>query len=99
MAEKQTAPRRSYKRLEQELSIAVLADLALFIVMMVISNAGIGWAKILVGILVMALSALGCVFLVLIGEHKRPRSLWIVTAFGSLLVCALVSLITGSPAP
>lgn len=99
MAEKEKAPRRTYRQLERELTIAVAVDLVLFIVMMALSNSGILWAKIVVGILVMAASALGCGFLVLIGEHKRPRSLWIITAFGSILVCALVSLITGSPAP
>lgn len=90
--------RRTYKQLEQMLTISVLTDLALFILMMFTSAAGIGWLKILLGILVMGFSALGCVFLVLINEHKRSRSLWILTAFGSLLLCALVSLITGSPA-
>lgn len=90
--------RRSYKQLERMLTISVLADLAVFILMMFASSAGIGWLKILLGILVMVFSALGCVFLVLIDEHKRSRSLWILTAFGSLLLCTLVSLITGSPA-
>lgn len=97
MAEKKSTPRRSFKQLEKTLTFVVLADLVLFILMMVASHAAIGWLKVVLGILVMAASALGCAFLVLIREHKHSRSWWILSAFGSLLLCALVSLITGSP--
>lgn len=97
MSTNPTTPRRSFKQLERTLSYVVFADLVLFILMMVFSCQAILWLKIVLGILVMVLSGLGCCFLVLIEEHKKSRSWWILSAFGSLLLCALVSMITGSP--
>lgn len=99
MANNRKNKRRSFKQLEQMLTLAVLLDLLLFVLVMITSNAGIGWLKVILGILSMALSFAGCGFLVLIGEHSKARSWWILAAFGSLFLCTLVSLITGSPAP
>lgn len=98
MADKKPAARNSFRQLEQKLTYVVFADLALFVLMMILSMTGVIWLKVIAGLLVMAASAAGCLFLVLINELKRPRSWWMLSAFASLLLCALVSLITGSPA-
>ena len=93
------SPRRSYKQLEFELMIAVGIDCALFVLFLIVSGVGIGWLKVILALAGMALSLLGVGFLVLIGEHKRRRSLWILCAFGSIAACLLVSLLTGVPGP
>lgn len=99
MPSNRTPNRRSFKLLERNLTIVVMVDLVLFVLMLAASGCGVLWLKILAGIVTMLLSAAGCLFLVLIEEHRRARSWWILAAFGAILVCALVSLITGSPAP
>lgn len=99
MVPKEINHHRSFRQLEQRLTYAVLGDLALFIFMLVAAGKGIFWLKVILGILTIALSAVGCTFLVLINEHRRRRSWWIMTSFGAILVCTLVSLIAGYPAP
>ncbi len=99
MAPKDFKSHRSFKQLEQKLTYAVFVDLALFVFTLIAAGKGILWLKILLGLLTIALSGAGCAFLVMINEHHRSRSLWILTAFGALLACTVVSFITGYPAP
>lgn len=99
MATKETRRRNSFRQLERNLSYVILADLVLFALTLASGGAGIGWLKVIVGIVTILISGLGCTFLVLINEHKRRRSWWMLTAFGSMLLCTLVALVTGSPAP
>lgn len=99
MVPKASNARRSFKQLEQKLTYAVFGDLALFIITLVAAGNGISWLKVITGILTLIASAAGCGFLVLIKEHRRSRSLWILVAFGAIFLCTLVSLFTGYPAP
>lgn len=99
MATNETRRRSKFRELERGLTMVIFADLVLFVLTLASGGAGIGWLKIIVGILTMLISGLGCTFLVLINEHKRRRSWWMLSAFGSMLLCTLVSLITGYPAP
>jgi len=98
--ENNTKPnRRSYKQLEMELIIAVGVNFAMFVLFLVVSGFGIGWLKVILGLLTMLVSAAGDAFLVLINEHGKRRSLWILLAFGAIGICTLVSLVCGYPAP
>ena len=99
MAHNQKSGRKNFRSLEKDLTKIILGDLLLFLLMMVLSSMGIGWAKILIGLLILVISALGDLFLFLINEYRRPRSHWMLVSFASLFMCTLVSLITGSPAP
>ena len=90
--------RKNFRSLEKDLTKVILLDLLLFLLVMALSSIGIGWLKILVGIVTIVLSGLGVLFLALIDELPRSRSRWMVVAFLCLLVCTLMSLITGSPA-
>lgn len=99
MATNQTRRRSRFRELERGLTMVIFADLVLFALTLAAGGVGIGWLKIVVGILTVLISGLGCAFLVLINEHKRRRSWWMLSAFASLLVCTLVSLITNYPAP
>lgn len=97
MAEK--TPKRSFKQLEQQLTIGVGIDCAIFLLYLLFAGLGITWLKVILAVAGIALSLLGVAFLVLIGEHKRRRSLWILCAFGSVAVCIIMSLLTRFPGP
>ena len=99
MATTRTRRRNKFRELERSLTMVIFADLVLFALTLAAGGVGIGWLKIVVGILTVLISGLGCTFLVLINEHKRRRSWWMLSAFGSMLLCTLVSLLTNYPAP
>ena len=99
MATKEPRRRNKFRELERSLTMVIFADLVLFALTLAAGGVGITWLKIVVGILTVLISGLGCTFLVLINEHKRRRSWWMLSAFGSMLLCTLVSLITNYPAP
>lgn len=90
---------RSFRVLEQKLTCVVLGDLALFVFTLFAGFKGIVWLKILLGILTMVVSFAGCAFLVMIREHRRSRSWWILASFGAMFLCTLVSFLTRYPAP
>ncbi len=99
MAPEKNNSHRSFRQLEHQLTYVVFGDLALFIFTLLAAGKGIFWLKVILGILTIALSGAGCAFLVLINEYNRPRSRWILIAFGAILACTVVSFITGYPAP
>lgn len=99
MAQKRRRPRDNFRNLEKLLTKVILGALAAFVLMLFAASTGIGWLKWLLAVPVMLVSGLGCGLLVLKQEHKRRRSWWMLAAFGSLLLCTLVSLILGYPAP
>lgn len=92
-------PRRHFKQLEQRLTAVVLGDLVLFVLTLVAAANGIFWLKLILGLLTMAISCMGCVFLVMIREHRRSRSWWILASFGAMFLCTLVSFLTKYPTP
>lgn len=99
MATPKKRRRNQFKVLERNLTMVIFADLILFVLTLAAGGTGIGWLKIIVGLATMVISGLGVGFLVLINEHKRRRSWWMLAAFGSMLLCTLVSLITNFPRP
>ena len=99
MATKETPRRNSFKLLERNITIIVIATTILFVLTLATGGLGIGWLKVIFGIITILISGLGFTFLVLINEHKRRRSLWMLTAFASLLLCTLVSMLVNYPAP
>ena len=99
MTTNESRRRNKFRELERGLTLVIFADLILFVLTLAAGGVGIGWLKVIVGLLTIIISGLGCAFLVLINEHKRRRSWWMLSAFGSMLLCTLVSLITNYPAP
>ncbi len=99
MAARQSPRRRSFRRLERVLSMGLGVDVLAFAAALIASGMGIGWLKVLGVVVTVLLSAAGCGYLVLIQEHRRRRSWWLLAAFGSLFLCMLVSLLVGYPAP
>lgn len=99
MAQNNPKKRNTFRKLEQMLTRVILGALAVFLLMLVAAANGIGWLKWLLAVPVILVSGLGGALLILKQEHKRRRSWWMLASLAGLLLCTLVSLITGFPAP
>lgn len=99
MEQNERTKRPGFRQLERILAMVIVGLAALFVLMLIVAAFGIIWLKIVLGLVIMAVSGLGCALLVLMREYRRKRSWWLLSAFGSLLLCTLVSLIVGYPAP
>lgn len=99
MAQNNRRKRSAFRKLEQMLTRVILGALAVFVLMLVAAANGIGWLKWLLAVSLILVSGLGGALLILKQEHRRKRSRWMLASFAGLLLCTLVSLITGFPAP
>ena len=93
------AKRSRYREMESLMTKILIADTAVFILFMVFSGIGISVLKVITAIVAIIASALALAWLYLTGELLRRRSLWMVTGFGAIFVCMLVSLILKYPCP
>ena len=91
--------RSSYKQLEFYLSIAVIANAALFFIYMICAGTGVTWAKVFLAILCLVLSVGTLAVLYIKKELLRPRSLWMTMAAGAVLILLLFSLVLNFPSP
>ena len=91
------AKKNRYQELEQLLTVALIADVIIFVLYLVIAGAGILWLKILLAVVDLLLAVAGLGFLYLTKELTKQRSLWLSCGFFSVLVCTLVSLILAFP--
>ena len=99
MAQNNRRKRNAFRKFENLMTKVILGITVLFLLLLTASAIGIGWLKWLLAITIILVSALGIALLVLKQEHRRRRSLWMLAAFVGFLVCTLVSLIAGYPAP
>lgn len=99
MAQNKRRKKNSFRKFERLMTKVILGTLVLFLLMLTAASIGIGWLKWTLAITVVVVSAMGGGLLVLKREHKRRRSLWMLASFAGLLVCTLVSVISGFPAP
>ena len=95
MAKKQSR----YQQMQTYVTRALLIDLALFILYLIVSGAGIIWLKVILTIFTLGCSLLIAGFLYICGELLKKRSLWMSTAAAALFVCTLASLILNYPSP
>ena len=89
----------TFRKLEALLTKVILGELAGFLLMLLAAGLGIGWLKWILAVAVVLVSGAGCYLLYAKQEHKKRRSWWMLASFGGMLLCTLVSLITGFPAP
>ena len=99
MAEKTRRTRNTFRKFERMMTRVILGTLVAFLLTLAASAGGIGWLKWLLAGCVMLVSSLGCALLVLKQEHRRRRSWWMMASFAGMLLCTLVSLMVGFPAP
>lgn len=95
-----TVARRNRFRELESLMIKVFAgDTAAFILYLFFAGKGWNVVKIIVAVLILAVSILALAWLFLTKEIFRRRSLWMVTGFGAIVLCVLVSLVLKYPCP
>ncbi len=92
------ARKNRYREMERKMTLVILADLAFFLLYLLFASMGIVFLKVLLAILVLALSLLILGFLYLTRELLRQRSLWMTVSAFSIFLCTLVSLILNYPA-
>ena len=99
MAQTNRKKKNSFRKFESLLTKVIFGELAGFLLMLLFAALGIGWLKWILAVAVILVSGAGCYLLVAKQEHKRKRSWWMLAAFAGMLLCTLVSLIAGYPAP
>ena len=95
MAERQNR----YQQMERVMTVALIADAALFLLYWIFGACGVVWVKVFFAILCILVSAACLGFLFLTQELTRPRSKWMTYSAGALLVVLLLSLILNFPSP
>lgn len=91
--------RNQYKLMEQYLTVALIADLLLFIGFLISAGSGIIWLKVILAILALFLSGLCLYVLYASRELLRPRSLWMSAGTFAIIICLLASLLLNFPSP
>lgn len=93
------AKRNRYREMESLMTKILLGDALVFILYLLC--AGKGWIifKVISAIIAIFGSVLCVGWLYLTGEFTRRRSLWMVTAFICIVICVVVSVLLGYPAP
>lgn len=93
------ARKNSYQQMQWYLTYALIAAAGMFALYLVFAGFGIIWLKVVTAILAILISFACLAYLYLTKELLRPRSLWMTTAAGALIVCLLFSLILNFPSP
>ena len=91
------APRSRYKEMELNMTILLIAAAVVFVLYLIVAGYGIIWLKVVTAIFAILLSGLCLIFLYLVKELLRSRSLWLTAGFFGIFLCTLVSLLTGFP--
>jgi cytochrome bd-type quinol oxidase subunit 2 len=99
MAQTNRRKKNSFRKFEGMLTKVILGELAGFLLMLLFAALGVGWLKWILAVAVILVSGAGCALLVSKQEHKKRRSWWMLASFAGMLLCTLVSLIAGYPAP
>lgn len=99
MAQTNRRKKNSFRKFEGMLTRVILGELAAFLLMLLSAGLGIGWLKWLLAVAVILVSGAGCYLLIAKREHRKRRSWWMLASFAGMLLCTLVSLIAGYPAP
>ena len=90
---------RSFARLENKMTLAIIAASILFLIFLFASGYGVAWLKIICAIFSILIPALCLGYLYLTLEWQKLRSRWMVAACLALFLCTIVSLILQFPSP
>ena len=88
-----------YREMERILTIALIADAAVFLLYLLAAGFGVIWLKVITAIVAIVGSGLCLALLYFSGELLRRRSLWMSVGFAAVVVCLLVSLLLNYPSP
>ncbi len=88
----------SYRFFEQFMTITLFVCLAFFLLYLIMAGLGLTVMKVIFAILAILLSG-ACLFTLYTSkELTKQRSLWMTTAFCSVIICTVVSLLCNYPA-
>lgn len=85
--------------MEKLMTRVLLVDAVVFVLFLVFSAKAWTVARVIAAIVSILASLLSVAWLTITGEVTRRRSLWMVTGFGAIFVCLLVSLLLKYPCP
>ena len=88
-----------YRELERMMSRILIADALVFVLFLVFSSQGWTVVRVVSAIVATLASLLSLAWLFITGELLRRRSFWMVTGFGCIFLCLVVSLILKYPCP
>ena len=93
------AKRNRYREMENLMTKILIGDALVFVLYLIC--AGLGWTvlKVITAIIAICGSLLCTGWLYITGEFPRRRSLWMITGFICIVICVVVSLLLGYPAP
>ena len=91
--------RNRYRELERLMTRVLLADALVFVLFLVFSSNGWAVVRVIAAVLSALVSLLSLAWLFITGEITRRRSFWMVTGFGCIFLCLLVSLLLKYPCP
>ena len=91
--------RNRYRQLEQYMTLALLADVGLFVLYMIFAGSGVVWLKVFFAILCFIISA-GCIAVLFFSQELlRARSMWMTVTAAAIVVVLLFSMILNFPSP
>lgn len=93
------ARRNRYREMESLMTKVLLGDALVFVLFLVFSAKAWTVVRVIAAIISILASLLSISWLAITGEVTRRRSLWLVTGFGAIFVCLLVSLLLKYPCP
>jgi len=93
------ARRNRYRELESMMMKIFAGDAVAFLLYIIFAGKGWNAVKIIAAVVVLLVSVFALVWLFIVKEMFRRRSLWMVTGFGAILICLLVSLVLKYPCP
>lgn len=93
------AKRNRYLVFERKMTQVLLADAGIFLLYLLFAGLGVTFLKVVLALAALGVSALCLGYLYVSQELRKKRSLWMTAAAAAVLICTLVSLILGYPAP
>ena len=81
------------------MAVVLWVDVLLFLLYLTAAAFGVGWLKGVMAILAIVLSVLSLLLLFFKQEIRKSRSRWLVTSFGAVIFCLLISLLFQYPRP
>lgn len=88
-----------YKIAEKYMTSALITSVLLFVLYLIAAGCGIIWLKVLTAIIAILVCSLCLAYLYVTKLLLAPRSLWMMVAAASVIICLLFSLILGFPSP
>ena len=87
----------NYKKMDQFMTNALIADGVLFLLYLIFAICGVIWLKVILALCVILISGGSLALLYINKELLHRRSLWMTVAACSAIICLLFSLILNFP--